>query len=578
MRHPTKTFKLFLKMTIVYSIALLIGNEFTKCQVRADFTYNGTISSLEWLVDASYAIALAEVITDEEGQVTFRIDSFLKKTSQFPAEEGEEVSYERGRHPRDQITLRLRPREDISLLGGEAVLYFHQESTEDFYAIYPSYPDRTWEGTSYLTLDMFGKIVIERDDLLERIKARIEEDRNTTPNSEVRVEDAGFAYWPSNCGIETGESYYYVFVPPELCFEERLQRIAEDGWEGTQHNSKMWAKSILYRCYPLKNEKELEAVRKEAIQGVLDSAARLSRPKPIYFDYISYLNHPDKFYVGVSWEGEFVCVLENGSLELYRTEDRKRIYQSNDAYENDVNEFHSMIFSPQNEFFAHLASDGDVCVVELEKPDNIHRFDFPWETQRNSYPCEFTFSRESCHIALNMSSGSAGTGHAILLWDRESGELITSYSDKWSEETECQIVGFGPHERSFRYDTCVYYNIEDRQETSFIHTGWITPNTPDEMYWGSETQPIARNSEGTRIVCQLGYSGEPYLMRHGGSSDAPSAIPIPEQFGIPSDIMFLKNDLFLVSWGKEGEAPTLFTCDFDGNWLEFKPPNRDSDG
>ena len=59
---------------------------------RADFWYGWTELSVEWVTDASSAIALGEVLeVEKEGGFTFRVESVLKRASGFSLQANDRV-------------------------------------------------------------------------------------------------------------------------------------------------------------------------------------------------------------------------------------------------------------------------------------------------------------------------------------------------------------------------------------------------------------------------------------------------------------------------------------------------------
>ena len=247
--------------------SLLVPGMLLTCLAEAswaDFTYAWTELSLEWITDASGAIAQGKVTdVDKDGQFTLRVDRVLKRASGFSLDTGDVIKgsclgrstlseegarqihlllgrphyYEPSTHPGNQgaIPRKVLPslvREPNWGKGDECIVFFGQDVKSIVQIVNVDRPLK-WQtgdqkGKPFLVADINAKIIAVRDKLLDRIKRRVADGHRKTSDGSAKVDWQGYSRWPDYSELDA-QDFFYVFIPPDLREEvDKSDRGAAD--------------------------------------------------------------------------------------------------------------------------------------------------------------------------------------------------------------------------------------------------------------------------------------------------------------------------------------------------------------
>lgn len=104
-----------------------------------------------------------------------------------------------------------------------------------------------------------------------------------------------------------------------------------------------------------------------------------------------------------------------------------------------------------------------------------------WKIANDSArPSQFTFSRDGKFLALNLNSGQAGTGSAIVVWQTDTGEAVYVKSKNWELKREFALVAFDPYCNSIHLTESDFWQLKERKETPLIAGDWVRPNRDGE--------------------------------------------------------------------------------------------------
>lgn len=451
-----------LRTTIVLALILYPAT------VRADFTYAGTLDSWEWLVDSSSIIVTGRVerLIDKNTGCVCRIASVLKHPKDAAPKPGGEL----------KVSIRpWRP----PPTGADVLVFVPPDAAREATII--ELPKDGDAKQGYLLPDKFGRVVRKTDVLLKKLSERIQQANVAAADGFAMPRRASFVHWPSTSEVDTGSEYFYIRVPPD----EDLRKLVEGYGPEFQ--------AILYRFYAGRTAKQFKADRQRDRDNLLKEAKAQFAKGNRTFSYRSFVTYPTYDFVILSPDGKHVAVLERKGGAAFSIEtDEPLPAPTTTVYETANNapiariekchEYQSgaqAIFSPDGKLFAYLDQE-KVSIFNLATGKQVTGA-LGWKvTLDSTYASQFTFSPDGNFLALNLHSGQAGTGSAVVVWRTDTGEAVYVKSKNWDLKRELRFVGFGPRSDCIHVTESTFYLLTERREASYIATGWSRPNPDGE--------------------------------------------------------------------------------------------------
>jgi hypothetical protein len=338
---------------------------------RADYTYAWTEYALEWLVDASGAIATGRVLEcSEKGVFSARLDAggFLKKAKDFNIGDHELVKgpcLGRATSRKSELLLPVYsepstyPSAIHSVRGfqvdrvwewgpGDRYLFFFGRDTKQILQIVNLDRMESYDSFEMLVVDMRGKLIIDPNDLVARIKQRVAEGRKTTPDRSVRICTVGFEIGSPSKEFDGTSSYYYLFAPPDVWHPENVR----------DEFTKYW-------YYSGKSEADFRADWRKDFARMVREVRRqwTKRKKQLRYQYSNHRNEPGGWACLISDNGRYLAYVDANYLYIYdiRDEDPGRAKL---VYRNDAVDVSFVKCCPGRSQIKFL-SDQDVFVYEM---------------------------------------------------------------------------------------------------------------------------------------------------------------------------------------------------------------------
>ena len=359
---------------------------------RADYCYNGTEYSLEWLVDASSLI-----VEGHAGRYSTKKDSYLflsygkalkqAKGIAWPATPkvlkriclGRAVypdQYQRlpilsepSTYPSANCPLRIiketRPNKHWGE-GDRCIFFFGKDGRRPFHVINLNRPE-PFEDRFLLAADRHGNLIIDPDDLIRRIEQRVARGCKTTSDRSVRVCSDGIQYYAFGTQLD-GQSYYGLIVPPDADLEKDLKKAFSSQ---PKEKEAIWywfysgKKADDFRAdYWADFEKMVHAARADWHQSndfrkSRETASSLSE---------TYRNWPHGWRWIISADGQYLAYTDANYLYIYNIENPNP-RQAKLIYKTDKNrsQYYEMKFSPEGTSFSYVNTDREPVIVDLRK-------------------------------------------------------------------------------------------------------------------------------------------------------------------------------------------------------------------
>jgi len=466
---------------------------------RADFCYGWTEYSLEWVTDAANGIAVAEVTEcDSRGQFQARIETVLKPSEDLALKHGQVVGgvcLGRSRLMEENQSLstgpfvitrsrlgipvysepdtypgrnralapdelpRLRPEPGWGQ-GDQIVLFFGPSVDRVVQIVNLDRPlgENMSVDRPYLAADLHGKLVLDPDDLIRRVKQRVADGINASADGLPKVCHHGFYYWPQPCGLD-GDDYHFVFVPPdpalkELCREnltpELLDYATHGGELGVQPPRQLpttnWriddSMAIWYWFYAGRTCRDFAGDRQRDFDRVL----RHLRHQQSKYDRgassarLHCRNYPGGWDCLISEDGRYLAYTDTSFVYVYDLA-TERPRAANPVFRTeDTDAFRrAMAFSPDSHYFAFSRRGGDVTVFDFDVHRVLWQGEFSLDEPDKLGCSQLAFSRDGKHLAHEIRKGSVrydgkwrwADERRIRVWDAAKGECLLEPYDTW---------------------------------------------------------------------------------------------------------------------------------------------------
>ncbi|MFO7902350.1 MAG: hypothetical protein ACQESR_02070 [Planctomycetota bacterium] len=486
---------------------------------HGDFTYAWTEYSLEWITDAASAIASGEITAcSEEGRFECRIQAVLKERADLALQVGQTVEgpclgrsvhHEHGEgvgsgrlviaasglgmpvysepssYPGSGRAFPPKPLPRVGRKknwgpGDRVVLFFGPDVRQIIQIVNLDRPvgASVDEHGRWLAADLHGKLIVNPDELMRRLKARVAEGRQSMPDGTPRVCSHGFYYWPSRSELD-GHHYYFIFAPPDPCFKDILSdAMKPELIHYATHGGELGVQPPRAALPPSHTIHARIALRRMAIwywfysgrtpqqyagdrQRDFDRALRYfrghheRRPRQMSAVRMHCRNYPHGWQCVISDSGRHFALIDRHYVHLYNLS-AERPQAARPLYRADTVDRRTsrITFSPGSGYLAYSEADGGVAVYDLARRRVLWKAQFPLS---DSGPIECTqlcFSPDAKYLVQVVARRKPGRRFRSLRFDRKvvhgwdvpTGRCVFAPYDQWQQWL--QIVGF--HKQDFR--------------------------------------------------------------------------------------------------------------------------------